>query len=207
MKTSAVVGWVLAAGTLAASACGSGANDNCGQVQPCGGDVVGAWTLARACPSAVAYTAQAAESCLGSSVSSISQAVSGSVTFNADLTFRLENASNTLATNNSFPLSCQALTACTDLDRHEANTLQSIDTTCTGTTTCACESTVSTSGQTATGSYSTAGSTLTMVLDGVTTTLGYCVEGNRLHQITFVTSAATGDTLMLNATVAERLKR
>jgi hypothetical protein len=208
MKTLAVVGWALATGVLAAPACGSSAPDSCGRVSPCGGDVVGSWTLGRACPSAAAYTAQAAESCPGSFVSSISQDVSGSITFNADLSFRLENVSNTLATSNSFPVDCQALTTCGDLDRHEANTLQSIDTTCTGTATCDCESTVTTFGRTATGTYSTAGSALTLILDGVTTTMGYCVEGNRLHQITLVTgTASAGETIILNATVANRLTR
>jgi hypothetical protein len=209
MRTSpSLTVWLVAAGALAAPACGSSATKNCGQVQPCGGDVVGAWTLTWACPSAAAYTAQAAQSCPDSSVSSISQDVSGSLIFNADLTFRLENVSNTLATNNSFPRSCQAITACADLDRHQANTLQSIDTTCTGATTCTCESTVTTFGRTATGTYSTAGSALTLILDGVTTTLGYCVEGSRLHQITLVTGApAAGGTTILNATVADRLTR
>jgi hypothetical protein len=206
MRTSALGAWVLAAaGAFVAPACGSNGGDRCGEVQPCGGEVVGSWSWSRACPSAKAYTTQAQATCPESSVASVSQSVTGTVTFNADLTFRFENVSNTLETNNSFPLSCQALTTCTDLDRHETSNAQTIDTTCTGTTTCTCDSTVSTSGRTATGTYSTAGAALTLILDGVTATTGYCVEGNRLHQITFASGA--GQTVILTDSVAERLTR
>jgi len=116
MKTSVVAAWVIAAGALGAPACGSNGSDRCGEVQPCGGDVVGTWTWSRACPSAAAYTAQANGSCRGSVVNSISQDVGGTLTFNADLTFHFENATNTLATNNSFPIDCQAVATCAALD-------------------------------------------------------------------------------------------
>ena len=206
MKTSVVAAWVIAAGALGAPACGSNGSDRCGEVQPCGGDVVGTWTWSRACPSAAAYTAQANGSCRGSVVNSISQDVGGTLTFNADLTFHFENATNTLATNNSFPIDCQAVATCAALDRHEANTTQSIDTTCTGTTTCTCDSRVSTFGQTVTGTYSTAGTALTMVLGTVATTGGYCVEGNRLHQITLGTNQSTNGQILVDS-VAQLLSR
>jgi len=206
MKTSVVAAWVLAASALVAPACGSNGGDRCGEVQPCGGDVVGTWSWSRACPSAAVYTAQANASCRGSVVSSISQDVGGTLTFNADLTFHFENATNTLATNNSFPIDCQAVATCADLDRHEANTMQSIDTTCTGTTTCTCDSRVSTFGQTVTGTYSTAGTALTLVLGTVAATSGYCVEGDRLHQITLGTSQGTTGRILVDS-VAQRLTR
>ena len=208
MKTfSSLAVWLVAAGAAGTLACGSGGSDNCGQVSPCGGDVVGTWSWTRACPNAAAYTAQADTSCRGSFVTSISQAVGGSITFNADLTFRLENASSSLVTNHSFPLESQAVAACADLDRHDASNTQTIDTTCTGTTTCTCDSTVATFGQTATGSYSTAGSALTLILGTVTTTTGYCVERNRLHQIAFASAGSNGQQMVLSDSVAERLTR
>jgi hypothetical protein len=213
--SSSLTVWLIAASALAASACGSGGGktdggdggglDNCGQVQPCGGDVVGTWVYRAVCPNVAAYSAQAAANCPGASVLSIDQSQSGSLTFNADLTFTFEVGTQTYAATSVLPLSCQPITACADLDKHESNAMQTVDSSCTGTTTCTCESTVTSAAQTLSGTYAVIGTTLSLTAGTVTLTNGFCVEGARLHQVTLATTGSAGT--VLTDVVAERLTR
>ncbi len=155
-------------------ACGS---DPCAHPDaPCGGDLVGTWQAENAC-----YTS----TCSGVEVS---QQPENRSTF----TFRADGmATATLSLHGhvvwKMPLSCATglATKCADLASQE--------TTCTGDSVCACDTTLNEdSSLGAPRPYTTSGSTFTV--DGSTTS--YCVRGDRL------TLSASSSTLTSVATYA-----
>jgi len=88
-----VRGWrgALAVVGLALFGCGGSvgeATPSCLAVHPCGGDLVGTWRFVAACTADTGtLTAVAGAHCPGTTVSSSDLTVSGSITFNADLTY------------------------------------------------------------------------------------------------------------------------
>ena len=69
-----------------ASACGGGGG-SCAKVAPCGGDVTGNWTISGACFNAAALNMNIGMSCPGAAVNIRVFSVTGSASFNADLTY------------------------------------------------------------------------------------------------------------------------
>ena len=85
----------LATAVLALAAagfgCGAGSGGSCGATQPCGGDPVGAWTIKDGCsnPSVAASELMTIVGgpCPALAITSTEDHPSGTITFNADLTF------------------------------------------------------------------------------------------------------------------------
>jgi len=160
----------------------SGSNKNgpagCLQAQPCGGDVVGTWNLLGACTSPAFFTelnSQLQTACPGASVSAFNVDISGTVTYNADLTYS-SNVAETISGTETIPLSCLGFSTCA------AVVSQSPDSTltCTGTTTCTCHVGGMPAGV-ETGTYSLSGTNLTMVGPDGPETDAYCVQNGQLH--------------------------
>jgi len=178
---------------LAAGGCGGGSGNGagpatCRQVQPCGGDVVGSWSFQGACEDAAAASLDLASTCPGAGVSSVNIALTGSLVFNADMTYNASGWHETFSGNETVPLSCAGATACSDLNQSEnqntgAATVQ-LSLTCTGTTTCGCHVSGMLTLSSEPGTFTTAGTNLDMTGggDGITSSsFSYCVAGDKLH--------------------------
>lgn len=170
----ALIGTVLVAG------CGSsnGSPAGCLKFQPCGGDVVGTWNLLGACHSATLLsdlTTELQASCPGASVSVYDIDISGTITFNTDLTYA-SNVNEMLKVTETLPLACLGFASCAEVTSASAESTV----TCTGTTTCTCHVVASPAG-TETGTYTTSGTNLTIAGPNTNETDAYCVESGRLH--------------------------
>ena len=168
---------------LAGAGCGGGGNSappNCLQVQPCGGNVVGTWTLLGACYSAKFRTQisdNLAAVCPGASIDALDIDLSGTVTYNADLTYT-SSVHETIAATERIPLSCLGFASCAEVTSASPESTL----TCTGTTICTCHAAGMPPGD-ETGTYTTSGTSLSMTDANSTSTDAYCVEQNRLHLI------------------------
>src|SRR5690348_15227398 len=94
MRWGIGLGRVLATGGLVAALAGCGGSSgaaHCGTTQPCGGDVVGAWSFQGTCQNVAASSADLAATCPGASISASSVVLTGGLTFNADLTYAATN--------------------------------------------------------------------------------------------------------------------
>jgi hypothetical protein len=174
----------------------SGSNNNgppgCLQAQPCGGDVVGTWTFLGACTSPTFFSetnSQLQATCPGASVTAFDLGFSGTVTYNADLTYSA-NASETIDVTEMIPLSCLGFATCAAVVSDSPDSTLS----CTGTTVCACHIRGSSPGI-ETGTYTVSGTNLTMVGPDHTSTDAYCVRNGQLHLmgISDTSGAVVGD--------------
>jgi hypothetical protein len=166
--------------------CGSGAAaPHCAQVEPCGGDVVGSWSFAGACVNNAAASVTLAAICPGASISVSSLAVSGSITFNSDLSYSGPSVSVSETATESVPLSCTGQASCAAL----GTSSNGMTATCSGTTVCTCRVSSSASGTAAgalgsSGTYSISDTTLALQSSSSTSTMGsYCVQGTELHLV------------------------
>lgn len=164
----------------------------CLQAQPCGGDVVGTWNFLGACTSPLFFSETNSElqaACPGASVTAFDLAFSGTITYNADLTYSA-NANETIDVTEMIPLSCLGFATCAAVVSDSPDTTL----TCTGTTVCTCHIRGSSPGI-ETGTYSLSGTNLTMVGPDGTSTDAYCVENGRLHLmgISDTSGAVVGD--------------
>jgi hypothetical protein len=203
MKTYSVA-YLIGVATFSLSltiACGSSAqhtdaavtSGTCGRVQPCGGDLLGTWTLTETCTD---IATQPPLTCPDERIASWTPTLTGNWTFNADLTYSRSTTSSAVVVWN-IPLSCiSALAAsCADFEAQVQATLDPGQTiACTGTTTCVCTETAAPSGQTDNGTYQVTGSNvaLTSAVTGTTGTGSYCVQDGRLHIVTLNAGAANG---------------
>lgn len=198
---------LIIVGAMVASLWGCGGKTdttNCGKVSACGGNLLGAWKLVTACGSVASTSGSTVSgtSCAGETTSVSDYQVVGSLTFRSDMTYSIDLQSLTETVNATIPQSCLGggLTCAAEnaqLMQQSGATgadggVALISGSCTGTTTCNCTATVSINAMTMnSGTYSTSGSTLTMVTtSGGTSTVGYCVQGSTLH----IVGGATGTT-------------
>ena len=186
-KLFGVVGAVVW-GFVSLAGCGGGSG-SCSNVQPCGGSVVGTWTIVNTCVSQSGFTPPAA--CPQVSISETVNEM-GTITFNADNTYS-EAVSVNATLNEIIPASCLSGLTCSQLnDTIGAATMTDGGTTtsatCSGSASaCDCRITISGSNISATGSYVASGNMLTVTPSGGNaSTDGYCVQGTMLH----VTSTA-----------------
>lgn len=179
-------------GTGGTSGTGGTGGGSCGNVQPCGGSVVGTWTLTNDCADKTALSSalQSGLSCPSLQVSSAQAIIAGTLTFGSDGTYSVQE-SETVNLGFSLPSTCTSGLSCTDFGT-------AFQSTCAGTTTCACTET-NTQPTTSTGTYSIAGNVLALT-DSATlsvTSGSYCVQGSTLHLLTVdsTTGAVTDDTV------------
>ena len=128
-------------------------------------------------------------SCPGGSITALDVDVSGTVTYNADLTYAA-NVTETIRATETLPLSCLGFASCADVV--SSNTESTVS--CTGSTICTCRVTGAPP-MIETGTYTTAGTDLTMAGPTSTSTDAYCVQNNQLHIISVdaTTGALLGD--------------
>jgi hypothetical protein len=187
---------------------GGGPPMNCLQVQPCGGDVVGTWRFVGGCVAeASVFTAIAQTSCPGTEVSQVAFGASGTVTFNADLTYVGQGWNTTYSDMVTRPLSCTSGAAsCDQLNVSVTATGGSfLEERCSGATTCACHSS-SRNAMTESGTYTVTGTELDLTAPSTTRRRAFCIEGSRLHIIELSDTAtdANGLPVVLADSVAER---
>jgi len=187
------------------SACGSSGSGTCGQVAPCGGDIVGDWTIVDACLS-FNGAAPLGDFCPTATVDAAGIDPSGMVSYRPDLTYSATiTLSGTIAL--TIPTSCltiQGVTlTCAQLDQAAKQALidnpdpsiQSIS--CAGSSACVC--TVQMTPQTSMGSgtYTTSG---TLLIENGGAGSNYCVQGSELHVISTSMSmgslTASGDIVL-----------
>jgi hypothetical protein len=192
-RSIGVLSFVAAVVVLVAACSGSVSSSvaNCGNVSPCGGNIVGTWKIASACSTGA--TAMPNSGCSGETVAVNSINDSGTISFNADGTYQASldiSASETV----TLPMSC--LTAggvtltCDQFAMALVTSVQSsnggaspLAGTCTTVgSDCHCTVTVNLHAPTVTGTYTVSGTSFMSMPAGSTTPgeAAYCVQGNTL---------------------------
>jgi hypothetical protein len=168
----------------------------CGNVQPCGGDVVGDWTFVDACESAAnvaafraTFATMAAESwCPGQTLVDRKPSASGSLLFDAAGTYSLALTFGGYLDIN-LPAVCLAGVSCEDTTAglqaqidagaYPMPNVSSIS--CSGTSSCLCRATID-SPRSDSGTYSVSGNVLTLTAtSGIVTDKSHCVRAGTLH--------------------------
>ncbi len=191
---------------------GSSGPPNCGIEQPCGGDVVGAWSFAGVCSNVAASSAELMAICPGASIGGSSISLTGSLEFSAEEVYTASNWHETFSLTEIVPLSCAGtgITSCSQNDGTVTDTQNgvtiTITTTCTGTTVCTCRLSGNLSIVTDVGYYTITGTTLDMLGPATTGTFPYCVEEKRLHLMALSTTMTTpmGQAVITSDIVAQR---
>jgi hypothetical protein len=198
---------------LVSLACGSssGGNNVVGgpscTVGACGGDIVGSWTATEVCVDKSvlmqAFVSGLMGRCSGANLGSVTYTPSGSLVFNADMTY-----ATTLGITGSLVVNvpgscfqngatCAGLAAAFDGDP----TIQSA--TCSGSSACACTLVTAPTQMSESGTYTLSGSTLLTTPTGATAadSQDYCVKGTTA---TFPDTAMSRMTSGLVALVAQK---
>jgi hypothetical protein len=169
-----------------AGSCGSSGGDSCGNAEPCGGDIVGDWTITSSC---LSFTGASplGDSCPDATIDAGGIKLRGTMSFKADMTYT-EMLTISGSMTLTFPPSCLTYNGitltCAQLDQAVKQaqaqdpdpSIQSIS--CSGSGSCRCTAVMAPDTNTTPGTYTTSGSTL--VQDG-TDSSGYCVQGSQLH--------------------------
>jgi len=187
---STLAGLVL---SFAAAGCGGDDGDSgtCGTA-PCGGDVTGNWQASSACIDKamldMEFVSAIAGSCPGASIGNVTMTPHGSVAFTADMMF-----TGTLTVDSTldliFPASCTSGASCVDL----TTVLQTIvgmngisAVNCIASSGCTCTIAQTVDNINDTGTWVTAGTTLTVTGTSSGEQDGpYCVKGSSLHLLEF----------------------
>jgi hypothetical protein len=174
-----------AGGGLGAGGAGGSdvAGGMCPTMQPCGGIVAGTWAITGAC---IDFTLDLGVTCPGLT-SSGRTTNTGSVTFNADLTYdETFTVSGTLRYR--YPSSCLSGRTCAE----QQDTLLQAGSAMAAFTSvacqssgaeCDCEGVVAPVSRTESGTYSVEGEILTTVHGRTTDRTRYCVAGDIMHQM------------------------
>jgi hypothetical protein len=175
---------------LAFAGCGHDDHLGCGTVQPCGGDLVGTWRLATLC---AAQTPVPADLCAAATVVSSSYQVTGTATYDADLSYSVD-ATESATIEVSVPGSCLVFNGATvSCAQITPRTAVDVDVRCVEANDgCLCTFVLLGRSRGEKGTYVTSGSIVTdspSQFDKVP--LGYCVDGQVLHIITLDATMTT----------------
>ena len=187
MRAARSLKCALMAVSLVVLGCGGGSGrppPGCAQVRPCGGDLIGTWDFVGACVADTSpLTFRAEASCRGTAVSNVGYATSGTITFNADLTYVAQGWNTMFTQTYAEPESCRAGTTCADRSLTVTSSDGSFSNlTCAGTTDCTCrQSTLSAVSES--GTYTTTGTDFYLVGPTTSRNRSYCVEGSLLHLV------------------------
>ncbi len=172
--------WTAIAAALLGCSSSGGGGDECGKVAACGGNLVGTWNVVDACTSG-APTSAANPNCPSEMLHVSSSTVSGTMTYNADMTYSIsftETASDTL----TLPVSCLGTYTCETFPMTFNSTTMATCTTAGAYCNCNVPFSVKNTTQ---GTYSVSGNTLTTTAsNGGSSNVGgggYCVSGSTLH--------------------------
>jgi hypothetical protein len=191
---------ISAALGLTMFSCGGGGG-SCGKVQPCGGNVVGNYSISGGCFDNAALSMQLGMQCPGATVNISGLNVSGNGSFNTDLTYSItETISASLS--ETIPTSCLTTggvtVTCAQLDQEiQAVLIQSPGTYqsahCAGSSACTCTFVLAPQTTSETGTYTTSGTTITTTdSTGSPSSGSYCVQGNELHMLQVDMTMAMG---------------
>jgi hypothetical protein len=180
---------------------------SCGAFSPCGGAVVGTWELKNVCFSGSLPVPIAVPGCTGAVGSVQTATVSGTVTYNADLT---TTANTTLQWTMKFdiPQSCLGGQTCAQLEAQFKADLADPDSlftaaSCTGSGACVCLMTMKPDTISDPGTYRLAGNQIiTRDAMGEEETVDYCASATEL-KVRTVMSMGTG-TLSMTAVATKR---
>ena len=162
---------------LGAAVSGCGGYDCSKPFSACGGNIVGTWHPVTVCGS----TQSSSSGCQGET-SSGNLNTSGSVVFNSDGTFSINETVSGTATD-TFPKSClPQFQSCDQVAAFVSATGPMAS--CSGdiSVSCTCQVTLKEMTVTANGTYTTSGSTVTLMQQGSSggNPASYCVQGNTL---------------------------
>jgi hypothetical protein len=169
--------------------CG-GSGGTCGNTTACGGDIVGTWKITSSCISVDATSMVASMGCPGETASASGFTITGSITYNADMTY---SSNSTLSGNVvvGLPASCLTQQGITITCGQLQQVLQGMAATagfqsvrCSGSSGCSCTVALAPQASTETGTYgTTAAGVLTTTAAGGTPSGGdYCVKGTTLTE-------------------------
>jgi hypothetical protein len=161
---------------------GGGSGGSCGAVQPCGGAVVGTWTVQSMCQRVEEFTY--GEKCPGASLDQSGKTTTGTFTYASDMTF-MSTLSQSGALKFKVPLSCAQTATCDEYATLIAPGPPQASTTCATVAGDICDCTLTYIPLTSdvTGTYSTAGNLVTVMAGGIAQERGYCVQDNTFHLI------------------------
>jgi len=164
---------------------GVGGPSKCGQVLPCAGDLTGSWAFDTGCITAAGITeATAGTTCPGETLGVTDVKVSGTATFNADMTYTLDALSQQATFVLTVPSGCVGGVGCPMVAVSILATGQFDSVNCTGTSTCTCTVVQTPVVANETGTYTVAGNTLTTTSDtGNVTSVDTCVQTPYLHMV------------------------
>jgi hypothetical protein len=157
----------------------------CGRVGPCGGDPVGTWNFDTGCITAAGVRASmSGNSCPGTSIAVTGVSVSGTATFNADLTYALDALMKQGTYRVYVPPACLGAATCDDISASVLATGAFQSVTCTSGGGCTCSAVQTPIIVNESGAYTISGSTLLTTADtGATSSIDYCVQGMYLHML------------------------
>ena len=184
---------------VAAFGCGGGSNDACGRTRPCGGDVLGSWTVTDGCEDASALvTAQIVNvigGACGMTVHPVSAFHTGMLSFAPDMTFTGSVSIGGTVTA-MLPASCLGGMTCTAIENYFLT--QGLGThDCTGTSSCTCAIDWGSWSVGGTGTYTVADTLLTLSPQaGPGVAKDYCATGAALHLMD-VSGAGIADDVVL----------
>jgi hypothetical protein len=163
------------------SSCGGGSG-TCGSTPACGGNIVGTWRIVSSCGSSP--TTVNGKQCAGAQPMQVTFSVSGTITFNADLTYS-SNATASGMESISIPASClaQSGATCAELDQLLSMNPAAAGSHCSASGNgCACSVLIPASTDSQTGTYATtlAGVITEMPSGGAPSVADYCVSGSML---------------------------
>jgi hypothetical protein len=195
---------LLAIGACLSAACGSGGG-TCGNVAPCGGNIVGDWDIVDACLT-FSDASPLGDFCPEGTVTATGIDASGMISYRSDLTY---SATITLSGSITVNLPAACLTVqgvtltCAQLDQalkqalidNPNPSIQAVS--CEGVGGCGCTFQITPQTSTNDGTYATSGTSLT--LDGGSAST-YCVQASELHVMSTDMSTgsltASGDVVM-----------
>ncbi|HXX69504.1 MAG TPA: hypothetical protein VEK07_20135 [Polyangiaceae bacterium] len=191
----AVCSWVGCKG----SSGGGAGSDSCGQVEPCGGNIVGTWKLSDACANSAALDSEVSStSCPNTTASLASVTPTGSITFNSNMTYTITAAAIDVSLDIGIPAACLNGGSCAEVSAALQSELAGSS--CSGTSSCTCNATETSylspsSTNDDSGTYTISGETVILTssdANGDTSTMDYCVQGNDLHFVAIDTTMNTG---------------
>jgi len=192
---SALVAASAAACGGSSSSSSNGGNMTCTGA-PCGGDVVGNWKASSTCIDSATVNMEFLSSIMGqcptASLTNVKVTPSGTMTFGADLTYTTD-VSMTMSFTENIPTSCVSGASCATVNaalQAEVGTNGITAVNCTGSSTCACAITAAMVLDMSSGTYTTAGTILTLTATSGTSgdSGDYCVQGSSLHLLSIDTS-------------------
>ena len=194
----AVVGLGLSLGGLG---CGSssGSAGSCGQVEPCGGDVVGNWKFTGSCVNRMTVMDAVASDfsfCPTFTIGAVNLSTTGTATFGADMSYSV-NATQSGSESFNLPASCLSGVSCAALStaiQAAVGPGTGVDSaSCTGSGGCTCTMVLTPTATSETGTYATSGNTLTTTAsDGTVSGQDYCVKGTSMHLVEVDTTMNMG---------------